>query len=256
MNLVIIDDEPKIRNGIEKLIQDAFHRKHSVYSFGDPLAALAFLADHKADLVITDIRMPGLSGLELIRQLRRSDPGLEIAILSGYSDFTFAQQAIDLKVSKYFTKPSDPEELIAYIEEFEKRQAKGGAASGRYKGSNLAILRCLDFIGRNYANKFNLNEIAEELYITPTYLSKLFKRETGQNLSDYVLEVRMTKARALLSQLEYSIGAIAAMVGYQDTGYFSSAFKNYFGVTPHDFRHHLEPREAGDPASADKSGGP
>ena len=120
MNIVIIDDEPKIRHGIEKLINDSFHRTHSVYGFGDPVAALEFLKLQKADLVITDIRMPELSGLELIQEIRKSDKQIEIAILSGYSDFTFAQQAIDLKVGKYFTKPSDPDEIITYIQSFDQ----------------------------------------------------------------------------------------------------------------------------------------
>lgn len=236
MNIVIIDDEPKIRNGIEKLINDAFHRNHSVYSFDDPVAALEFLKLHKADLVITDIRMPNLSGLELIQAIRRFDKQIEIAILSGYSDFTFAQQAIDLKVGKYFTKPSDPEELIAYIGSFDKDRKDVEVSGKKYAGSNLTILKCLNFIARNYHTKFNLNEMATELYITPTYLSKLFKRETGQNLSDYILEVRMIKAKDLLSQLELSVTDIADRVGFQDAGYFSSTFKNYFGLTPHEYR--------------------
>lgn len=236
MNILILDDEPKIRNGLVKLINEAFHHKHSVVSFGESKVALDYLKSHKMDLLITDIRMPELSGLELIQEIRTVDSRLEIAILSGYSDFTFAQQAIDLKVSKYFTKPSDPEELISYIESFDKRQQGTNRPAGRYTGSNLVILKGLDFIARNYPTKFNLNDIAEELYITPTYLSKLFKRETGQNLSDFVLEFRMEKARELLVQLEFSIADIDDMVGYQDPGYFSSAFKSVYGMTPHEFR--------------------
>ena len=162
MNIVIIDDEPKIRNGIEKLINDSFHRNHSVYSFGDPVAALEFLKLQKVDLVITDIRMPELSGLELIQAIRQSDKQIEIAILSGYSDFTFAQQAIDLKVSKYFTKPSDPDEIIAYIDAFDKGRRETAGLSNNYTGTNLTILKCLNFIARNYHTKFNLNEIAED----------------------------------------------------------------------------------------------
>lgn len=236
MNIVVLDDEPKIRKGLEKLISESFGHKHSVYGFEDSLAALEFLKNNRVDLVITDIKMPNLSGLQLIEAIRKLEQPVEIAILSGYSDFAIAQQAINFKVSRYFTKPTDPDELLAFIEELDRSRDNKVGTSGGYQGKNLMILKCLDYIARNYHTKFNLNDMAAELYITPTYLSQLFKKETGENLSDYVVSFRMAKAKEYLGKLKYSIAEVAGMVGYQDSGYFSNTFRKIYGMTPHEFR--------------------
>lgn len=243
MNILILDDEPKIRHGMVKLIEEACHHRHTVTSFGDPLKALCFLESHPVDLVITDIRMPELSGLDLIQRLQEQGAGCEVLILSGYSEFAYAQKAIDLKVRKYLTKPTDPEALLTVIDEVE--QLRTGTPSDRqavYDGDNPVIFRCLDYVDRNYPTKFTLADLAGELYISPTYLCRLFKKETDLNLTEYITSVRVEKAKKLLLSPDLTITQISDLVGYKDAGYFSAVFKRLTGQTPHEFRSHVPPQ--------------
>ena len=94
----------------------------------------------------------------------------------------------------------------------------------------------MDYIALNYSGKVSLKEIAQELYLSPNYLSELFKRHTGKNISEYITQFRLERARRYLQQPEYKIGDVAELVGFSDQRYFSSMFKRQYGMTPNEYR--------------------
>ncbi len=119
MKILIIDDEPKIRNGLSNLLS----RREGwevAGAYENASEALKYLAVNQVDVMITDIKMPEISGLELIARIRERDKKTAIIILSGYSDFQFAQRAIEPGVSRYLTKPTNSRELIRVLEEKKK----------------------------------------------------------------------------------------------------------------------------------------
>jgi Response regulator containing CheY-like receiver domain and AraC-type DNA-binding domain len=243
MNILLIDDEPKIRNGLTHLL--SAHEGWSVAgAFADAASALKFLYESDCDVIISDIKMPGMSGLDMIREIREKDRGIPILILSGYGTFSFAQRAIELGVRKYLTKPTNPEELTQALEEIEReRRAEAESLRSREQVpvSNLLVLRAIEYLESHYAGKIGLREVAGVLYISPNYLSELFKKQTGQTFSDYLLTVRMEKARGFLENVEYRVSDIAAMTGFSDGRYFSSTFKKYYGMTPLEYRNRAQP---------------
>ena len=110
MKIVIIDDEPKIRKGLSKIVD--IHPGWDVLgTFAEAESAMAFLRENPADVVITDIHMPGLSGLDMIEQMKEICKNVSFVILSSYGRFDYAQRAIDLGVKKFLTKPTSPEEI-------------------------------------------------------------------------------------------------------------------------------------------------
>ena len=111
MKIVIVDDEPKIRNGLSKLLSSR-PGFEIIGVFENAMEALEQLSVSYADVIITDIKMPEINGLDLINRIREKDENTKIIILSGYSDFSFAQRAIELGVSRYMTKPTIARELI------------------------------------------------------------------------------------------------------------------------------------------------
>lgn len=118
MKILIVDDEPKIRKGLCKIVE--MHPGWYVpRSFADAESAIAFLRDNGADVVITDIHMPGLTGLDMIEQMRSACPKVVFIILTGYGKFEYAQRAIDLGVKKYLMKPTSPNEITAALEQIE-----------------------------------------------------------------------------------------------------------------------------------------
>lgn len=236
MKILIIDDEPKIRNGLSNLLT----RREGwevAGAYENAANALKYLAVNQVDVMITDIKMPEISGLELIARIRERDKKTAIIILSGYSNFQFAQRAIELGVSRYLTKPTNPRELICVLEETEK---KLGGKQEKEKDSgkipNLFVQKAADYIKLNYSEKISIKEIADQLYLSPNYLSELFKKHTGKTISEYLTEYRLEKACQLLDHAEYRVGDVSGMVGIHDGRYFSNMFKKKYGMTPTEYR--------------------
>ncbi len=248
MRILIIDDEERIRRGLSRLISSQPRWTVSALC-PDAGAALAYLAENTVDVIITDIRMPGMSGLDLIQRLRDGSGGeVPIIILSGYADFHYAQRAIELGVAKYMTKPTNPRELLAFLSQLEGRLETGRTVSEapRQEGgevANLLVARAIDYLEAHYQEKISLREVAAALYISPNYLSELFRRHTGQTLSDYLQRLRMEKARRYLGDVRYKVSDIARLVGFTDSRYFSSSFKKLYGMRPLDYRNSLAVRE-------------
>lgn len=233
---MIIDDEPKIRNGLSNLLtrREGWEVAGAYENAAD---ALKYLAVNQVDVMITDIKMPEISGLELIARIRERDKKTAIIILSGYSNFQFAQRAIELGVSRYLTKPTNPRELICVLEETEKKLGgKQEKEEDSGKIPNLFVQKAADYIKLNYSEKISIKEIADQLYLSPNYLSELFKKHTGKTISEYLTEYRLEKACQLLDHAEYRVGDVSGMVGIHDGRYFSNMFKKKYGMTPTEYR--------------------
>ena len=236
MKILIIDDEPKIRNGLSNLLtrREGWEVAGAYENAAD---ALKYLAVNQVDVMITDIKMPEISGLELIARIRERDKKTAIIILSGYSNFQFAQRAIELGVSRYLTKPTNPRELICVLEETEKKLGgKQEKEEDSGKIPNLFVQKAADYIKLNYSEKISIKEIADQLYLSPNYLSELFKKHTGKTISEYLTEYRLDKACQLLDHAEYRVGDVSGMVGIHDGRYFSNMFKKKYGMTPTEYR--------------------
>ena len=236
MKIVIIDDEPKIRKGLSKILT-ARPGWHVMGAFAEAQSAIDFLSENEADVVVTDIAMPGLTGLDLIEKLHDTDKNLVFVILSGYARFEYAQRAIDLGVKKYLMKPTSPDEVLQTLEQIEAERDDGLRAVVSQKGTNnLLILRAQEYIDLHYRSKCTLKDVAAALYISPNYLSDLFKKHTGMKFSDYLLEIRMEKARQCLMDVHYKVGDVSTLVGFSDPRYFSSTFRKRYQMSPLEFR--------------------
>ena len=93
-----------------------------------------------------------------------------------------------------------------------------------------------EYIGEHYSENITLNDIADIVFLNPAYLSAMFKKETGQTLTQYLIDVRIDKAKEMLRNPERTIGEIACMVGYQDERHFSKLFSKMTGVKPTEYR--------------------
>lgn len=237
MNIVVVDDEPKICRGLQKLL--AGHKNWAVPgAFGSAAEALDFLARHPVDVVICDIRMPELSGLALIRALRAAGQDTEVIILSGYSDFAYAQQAIALGVRRYLTKPTKTAELVQVLTELED-ELTGKARAPQQAGAgycNHLVDEAIGYVRLHYAGRLALKSMAEALHISPNYLCRLFKKHTGQGLTEYITQTRLHQACLLLQSGHDPVTQVAEQVGFADTKYFSLQFKKALGVTPLEYR--------------------
>ena len=224
MRAIVVDDEPKIRNGLCRLVE-GLEEWTVAGSFEEAAAAMEYLKGGQADVIITDIKMPRMSGLDLIYKIREVNAEVDVIIVSGYTNFSYAQRAIELGVTRYLTKPTNPLELIDTLRQIEKklgRTLKTGPARDKQPGNQL-IAKAQE-------------DMADELYISPNYLCELFKRHTNKNLTDYISAYRIDRAKELLLDIRYRVNDVAYMVGFSDSQYFSNLFKKRVGMTPTEYR--------------------
>ncbi len=144
-------------------------------------------------------------------------------------------------------KPTNPRELISVLQSVEQSLStpeKREEPHSETEVSNLLVAKAVQYVEMNYAKKITLKKMAETLYVSPNYLCELFKRHTGKNLTEYITEYRMMKAKAYLSRIEYKVSDVAELVGYGEAKYFSSAFKKMYGMSPLEYRNKAMSRSA------------
>ncbi len=116
MNVLVVDDEPVIRQGLRTLVEWELHGFRLAGEAGDGEEALAYMADHPVDLVVTDLLMPRMDGLELIRRIREAQTSVGILVLSCLDDFACVKEAMKLGAADYLLKPTmEPEQLLEVL---------------------------------------------------------------------------------------------------------------------------------------------
>lgn len=247
LKLVIVEDEDNIRECLENLFPWNSLGFTVAASFSNGQDAFHYLSCHKADLLLSDIRLPGISGLDLVRMLREDKNPIAVIILTGYRHFDYAQKAIRYKVHDFLLKPIRYEELTAAVirirDSVEAEPAKESADeeyaqdTGKHDGNwhSRIIAAAQEYVLANISEA-SLDATAVAVHLSPGYLSRLFHRTTGMTFSDYLIQCRMQKAAELLNNIEFKTYEVALMVGYDNPKNFTRAFKQYFKMTPREFR--------------------
>ncbi len=345
IRLAVFDDEFVVVEGVKAILKKMNLNYEVVGVAYDGISALDVIKQVQPDVIMTDIRMPGMDGLQMIKRAKKIVPDAVFIVISGFQEFEYARTALDLGVVGYIDKPitkdkinsiltkvenqiqeekntaeknaEELEELHQLTEELTKsiqnNQAKDIAEnmskilgilkhlypeletykSEGYKlicsllgvffdehaayevdkhfpsyknlelihsvdeinhyiltisdsmikkievlqaGSrNQTIIKVLDYISENYSKDFGLNEVAEMVKVTPSYLSLLFKEEVGTSFIKYLTQFRMKQAKTLLLQGE-KVASVSQAVGYSNYRYFCELFKRYEGKTPSEYK--------------------
>lgn len=347
-NVAIIDDEPWSREVVKALAEWDELGLRVDGEAEDGTEGLQLVEERRPHIVITDMRMPGLDGVGLLKRMNEQFPKMKIIVMSGYDDFVYLKQAIRSRAVEYLLKPLDRDELNAALalcaeelrraegapprEPFalsdpaeqeryaairqrmqgclleldkasaletleklgewigslsESRQAyvKAGhdflslleefaaeneldvsglrprASSGEWASPDQAIgeLQAMygeaidevesilrrrqrldvtmirEHIDRHYSEPVSLETLAQRFHVSKEHLSRAFKSQTGENLSDYIVRKRMEKAGELMLEGKLAIKHAARLAGYEDLAYFYRVFKKHYGVTPGDY---------------------
>lgn len=252
-NLLIVDDERIIRSGLSSIDWASCGvRLLAVASNGSE--AMEVIRNETVDILLSDIRMPDMDGLELAENLLREQPKARIVFLTGYAEFAYVHKALRLGAVEYILKPAlIPEIRNAVIkarDALEHRQTEteipdDPSAAGEEFYLN-AWRPVLEYIVRNYAEEISLSKLAEQFHFSPSYLSKSIKKATGYSFVQFLTAIRVYYAGIALRNSNKKISEICMDVGLPNEQYFSQLFRNYFGVTPNAYRKH---QEAETPAS-------
>ncbi|WP_127532214.1 response regulator transcription factor [Paenibacillus kobensis] len=252
--ILIADDEMNTREGIRYLLEHHYAGNWSITTAEHGLDAWEKLQSAAYDLLIADIRMPGMTGLELVGKLMDSELDTAVVLLSGYAEFEYAQQGLQYGVADYLLKPAEPERLIESIEKAlgarARRRLERQAyavwtigfgeeeAQARNGHSNMhpSIAKAIGYMQERLNEPMSMREVAQYVHLSPSYFSALFKDVTELTFSDYMIRLRHRRAKELLVKSELDILQIADEIGYQSSSYFIRVFRELEGVTPGQFR--------------------
>lgn len=250
MTLLFVEDEYYTRNGILASMDWAAHGIDAVETAADGKRGLEFLHT-RPDILLTDIRMPYASGLEIAERYKENDPACEVIILSSYSDKEYLFKAISLASVAYIEKPVDMEELSAALRQAVSRRKQSlllrelaqSASAAQYlpdpdaPGYSHSTRMALRHIAEHYADPMlSVSGIAQAVHLSAVYLSTSFKEDTGLGLKRLLTDMRISMARDLLLRTNLSIADIAERVGCSNANYFSKLFRRETGCTPNEYR--------------------
>ena len=165
------------------------------------------------------------------------------AFYTCHADFSYAQEAVKLGALDYLLKPvpiPELETILAKAVERVRRQREGERLAEILRpeesGSENAIAVVKKYIADNISLKIQREELAKIVYLNPDYLTKLFRKQMGVTLGEYILQKRLALAKQLLLNTNLSILDISERVGITDASYFIRTFKKQIGVTPQQYR--------------------
>jgi two-component system response regulator YesN len=240
---LVVEDEHLIRQNIIKKISTLSVPLELVGEASNGANAITLIEQLYPSLVITDIKMPQSDGLELIKYIHQNHPHIKTMILSGYSDFKYAQTALKYGVNDFLLKPIKSEELNAALQNIliildsENKQISSFSVDAHnLKPQDLSQL-LESYLRTNYSSITSLNSIAEKFGFTNEYLSKIFKKYIGETPIKYITKIRINESKHLLiSKPDLEIKKVGELVGYKDAFYFSRVFKSNVGLYPSDYR--------------------
>lgn len=248
LNVMIVDDEAVILNGLRHMITAEKTLFTHIECACDGFEALELMEHFHPDLLITDIQMPEMDGLELIRQAKQRNVRHTV-ILSGYDLFEYAREAIRLKVAEYLLKPIDREELARLLRQkaaeiMQEKSAPAASAKrmlpqedegGRQGDSTIG--RFKEFIRSHYRQDISLEEVAGHLSLHPNYVCNLLKKEAGLTFVHFLHHTRIEKAKEIMiSHPQLPLEKVASAVGYMNPRHFFKVFKQHTGQTPGSYR--------------------
>lgn len=255
--VLIVEDEPLMRDYLNSqigLIHPAFRAASAAH---DGLAALELLDGNSYDLVISDIRMPGMDGLSLVERMRAAGCETPVVLLSGYDEFEYARKAVRLGVVEYLLKPLNDDALHETLERLRQSLAQSqktarlpddlspksiaqfvaSCFSDSTAEHTMLAERAANYITAHFTEQIAQSDVADALGVTPAYLSSVFHEEKGESYTKFLTRLRMTQAALLLkTNPTLTIQSVAEHTGYLSDKHFISVFKRYFGMTPNEYR--------------------
>ncbi|MDO4431706.1 MAG: response regulator [Aerococcaceae bacterium] len=257
LNVLIVDDEFMIIKGLERLIQWEQLGLTLVGTASNGVEALNVMAQTPVDIVISDINMPLLNGIDFITAAREKYTAFELVFISGYQEFQYVKSGMELGAVNYLLKPIDKVELnrvlTVVVERIKQQQyiqqalAQQHVAQEAVQTDNVEsnspkgpyhplVDELLAIVHERYTQDISLKELADTLHVNVMYLGQIFRKEVGQTFAKYLNQHRVAIAKERLQHSRLSVSEVGYSVGYQNQAYFYKIFKEIVGVSPKEYR--------------------
>jgi signal transduction histidine kinase/DNA-binding response OmpR family regulator len=253
-SLLIIEDDNEIRN----FLKEFFEETYRIFEAGNGREALDTALQHHPDLIISDVMMPEMDGIEFSRRIRNNirTSHIPIILLTAKGSLTHQMEGMGTGADAYITKPFSPEILkltvsnllhsretmMRYYRNLFISEPTVGANENEKvnKESNALDEKFLQNIHEKLISNldkpdFNINELCDEMHMSRSLVYKKVKTLTGLSPVEYVRSLRMQEAGKLLRTRNYKVFEVVYMVGFTDVKYFRQCFAKEFGYSPSDF---------------------
>ena len=238
--VILVDDEFYIRQSLQRHFNNLGSEDFKVIAEAENgQEALVLLEQHTVQMVITDIRMPVMDGLELARRIHERYPHIITVILTGYADFEYAQKSLRYGAFDYLLKPVGEEALDDLLgrartvlnDLYELPEEKRTSLSGEE-----SVQQAIRYMQEHYMEDIDIGVLASEMGFHSAYLTRLFGRYVGISPLKYLTNIRIQEAKRLLLDTSLPISAVGEQVGYPDQFHFSKTFRKATGENPSAFR--------------------
>jgi len=248
-DIVIADDEYLEREVLKHIIRGI----KGARIVGESLAgqsAVDFCAALMPHLIFLNCTANGSEGLDAAWKIRKNDQRIAIVLTTADERFLLRHDYGAININEILKKPIHPskiDELVRrYISENEPEKTddaidtvnknQGQAGNIKPKAMYKEVSDALHYINSHYKESISLEEVADKVYLSSYYLSRLFKKEVGVNFSAYILTKKLDEAKRLLKETEMSVMNISSHLSFSDPSYFCRVFKNYISCTPKEYR--------------------
>jgi YesN/AraC family two-component response regulator len=260
-SILIAEDEEVFRRVLPLIIDWASLGFRIAGTAENGQAALEFCERERVDVVLTDIRMPVLNGIELAMELRLRSPATKVVLLSAFEDFRYARMGIECGVHGYILKSEGEEEIERYFSKLRPVLDAEAVAAPAIQGCpddpeevfepcggqpmegpsldqrGLKLVReAIAGMQASYQGTVSLESVAARLKVHPAHLSRVFSRDYGKTFTSVLRDIRIEAAKGLLADGRNRIYEVADLVGFEKPRYFSELFKKATGYTPHEYR--------------------
>lgn len=203
-------------------------------TFSDALSALEHLRKRKTQIVIADIRMQNITGIDLLNMCREEGIQSQFIFVSGYDSFDYAQSALNSGAVYYLIKPvnaQEAEKAFIRVTKLLNPEKEIHVSPDSLSAFDAAV----DYLNKHFTEPFELNELSAKLYVSVSYLSDMFTKRKGMTFSQYRNRLRIDYAKKLLAA-GLSVEEAASRSGYDNPKYFSKVFRSIEGLLPSEYK--------------------
>lgn len=237
---LIIDDEKPVQIAISKLGKWHHYNIKIPETANNGSQGLKIMREIRPSIVFVDMNMPIMDGCSFLNIASKEFPDCKFIVVSGYDSFSYAHQALRCGAIDYLLKPIEEKSLNAAIEkalsQIHLEEDSSINEPPKTLSPNDVIQNIREYIEQNYCQNFKISVFEEKYHFSSAYLTKLFRSTYGYSIYEYVLKIRMERAKELLENPDIKILDISDRLGYTDNHYFSKAFRNYYNISPSQYR--------------------
>ena len=248
--ILIVEDNEELRNLIRNLLSHHYH----VLTASDGLEAMAVLKDTNVDVIVSDVLMPNMDGLELCREIKKDieTSHISVILLTAKNSVDDRVECYNAGADGYLSKPFDLKVLNARIRNFITNKKNKQKEFQKEKSVDISKLeyqtldkkflnQAIEIIEENFYNvDFDVNNFASAINMSKSTLYRKLKTITGLSPVEFMRNIRLKSACQKLKDRSISVSEVAYSVGFSDPKYFAKCFKNEFNISPSDYQKKIQ----------------